>query len=266
MPSQNVKMDASKIQHAAYWLIFLLVITMLALFFFRLMPGLDLFVSKLALTVQPCPKNATVSVCGTFALQFDGLLSALREISLQIPNVVGIGISVYLVYQILLNPNTGAEAIRKINLVIWSVLLATIVLVNLILKELWGRPRPYQVDGLGGENPFVLPGTISNYCESNCSFVSGEASSAAWLFTLLVFLPRRWRVVVAVFLTAYMVFFSGLRIAFGRHFLSDVVISVLVTFCVIAALNLLFSTRYFTRIFEKIALWSNQVAFNLKVR
>ncbi len=266
MQSQNAKMDVSKIQHAAYWLLFLLVITMLALFFFRLMPELDLFVSRIAFTVQPCPENATISVCGTFPLQFNGVLSTMREISLLVPNIVGVGASIYLIYQILFNPNTSADSIRKISLVIWSVLLATIVLVNVILKELWGRPRPYQVDGLGGENPFVLPGTISNYCESNCSFVSGEASSAAWLFTLLVFLPGRWRIVGAAFLTVYVVFFSGLRIAFGRHFLSDVVVSVLFTFCVIAALNLLFSTRYFTRLFEKTARWSNQVAFNLKVR
>ena len=266
MQNQNTKTDMLKIQHAAYWLLFVFALTMMALFFFRLTPELDLYVARLAFTPRPCPETTTAIVCGVFDLQFDNLLNNLREISLRMPTIVGLGISIYMIYQILFNPNTSAEEIRKISFVVWSVLLATVVLVNLILKELWGRPRPFQVDILGGDQPFVLPGTISDYCDSNCSFVSGEASSATWLFTLLVFLPKRWRLASAAVLTGYMVFFSGLRIAFGRHFLSDVVLSVLFTFCIIAALNLLFLTQYFTRIFDKIARWSNQVAFNLKVR
>ena len=172
----------------------------------------------------------------------------------------------YLIYQVFLNRNTTAKEIEKLNLVVWTVLLSTVLLVNLILKEYWGRPRPYRVEELGGEHPFVLPGTVSEYCESNCSFVSGEASSAAWLFAFLVFLPNRWRLPTGIFLSIYLVFFSGLRIAFGRHFLSDVTLSVLFTFCIMAFLNMLFSTPNFQQLFEKIARWSNQVAFDIKVR
>jgi len=266
MKSQSAKMNKDRLQHAAYWLMAMVVISIFALVFFRVVPELDIFVSRLAFTVKQCPTDEIGKICGDFPLVSNGFLNWVREISLQMPNVIGIGIFGYLLYQILLNPNTAAAEIRKINLVIWSVLLATVVLINLILKELWGRPRPFKVDEFGGEYPFVLPGSISQYCDSNCSFVSGEASSAAWLFTLLVFLPSRWRVAGGIFLAAYLIFFSGLRIAFGRHFLSDVVMSALFTFCVIAALNLLFSTRFFTRMFEKFAQWSNQVAFDLKVR
>ncbi len=240
--------------------------TVVALFLFRQFPGLDIFVSRMALTIKPCPPDSPLAVCGEFLLQSNSLLILLREISLQIPNIFGFGIFFYLIYQVFLNRNTTAKEIEKLNLVVWTVLLSTVLLVNLILKEYWGRPRPYRVEELGGEHPFVLPGTVSEYCESNCSFVSGEASSAAWLFAFLVFLPNRWRLPTGIFLSIYLVFFSGLRIAFGRHFLSDVTLSVLFTFCIMAFLNMLFSTPNFQQLFEKIARWSNQVAFDIKVR
>ncbi len=240
-------------------------LTVIALLLFRQLPGLDIFASRIAFTIEPCASDSALAVCGDFLLQSNSLLNLLREISLQIPNIFGFGIFFYLGYQIFLNRNTTAKEIGKLSLVIWTVLLSTVLLINLILKELWGRPRPYQVEGFGGEHPFVLPGTISNYCESNCSFVSGEASSAAWLFAFFIFLPNRWRLPIGVFLSFYLVFFSGLRIAFGRHFLSDVTMSVLFTFCIMAFLNMLFSTVYFRQLFDKIATWSNQVAFDLKV-
>lgn len=250
---------------AVTYFITVFTVTVIALFLFRLLPGLDIFVSRLAFTIKPCAPDSTLTVCGGFLLQSNNVLNLAREISLQIPNIFGFGIFFYLVYQIVLNRNTTAKEIEKLSLVIWTVLLSTVLLINLVLKELWGRPRPYRVEELGGEHPFILPGTISNYCESNCSFVSGEASSAAWLFAFLIFLPNRWRLPAGIFLSAYMVFFSGLRIAFGRHFLSDVTLSVLFTFCIMAFLNLLFSTAYFQQLFENIARWSNQVAFDLKV-
>lgn len=245
--------------------VLIFVLSVAALFLFRQFPELDIFVSRMAFTIKTCEPVSATSVCGEFYLQFNSMLNLLREISLIIPKIFGFGIFFYLIYQIAFNRNTTARELGKISLVIWTVLLSTVLLINLILKELWGRPRPYRVEEFGGEHPFVLPGTISNYCESNCSFVSGEASSAAWMFAFLVFLPNQWRLPVGVVLSVYLVFFSGLRIAFGRHFLSDVTLSVLFTLCIMALLNMLFSTSYFQQLFEKLAGWSNQVAFNLKV-
>jgi len=265
MPVLQMQQNDRTYRKPAIYFLMVFALTVVALLLFRQLPGLDIFVSRMAFTVEPCASDSTRAICGDFILQSNSLLNLLREISLQIPNIFGFGIFFYLIYQIFLNRNTTAKEIGKLSLVIWTVLLSTVLLINLILKELWGRPRPYRVEELGGEHPFVLPGTISNYCESNCSFVSGEASSAAWLFTFLIFLPNRWHLPTGIFLSIYLVFFSGLRIAFGRHFLSDVTLSVLFTFCVMAFLNMLFSTAYFRQLFEKFARWSNQVAFDLKV-
>ncbi len=266
MPVLHMQQTDRTQRKAVTYFVAVFVLTVVALLLFRLLPEVDFFVSMMVFTIKACPSDSVPAVCGDFMLQSSNLLNLLREISLQIPNIFGSGIFFYLIYQIFLNRNTTAKEIEKLGLVIWTVMLSTIMLINLILKELWGRPRPFQVEEFGGEHPFVLPGTISRYCENNCSFVSGEASSAAWLFAFLIFLPNRWRLSTGIFLSIYLVFFSGLRIAFGRHFLSDVTLSVLFTFCIMAFLNILFSTPYFQQLFEKIARWSNQVAFDIKVR
>ncbi len=247
-------------------LITMVVITIVALLFFRQVPGLDIFVSRLAFTVKDCPAESASLVCGDFLLLVDPSLNLIRDISLRLPFVLGGGMVVYLAFHMFFFPRTSVEELQKISVVIWTLILATIGLINLVLKELWGRPRPFQVEELGGDQPFVLPGSISDFCESNCSFVSGEASSATWLFTFLLFVPRRWQWPVGILIGFYVVFFSGLRVAFGRHFLSDVVISSLLTLCVLMALRYLFSLPYFQQMFKSMARWSNQFAYDLRIR
>lgn len=108
------------------------------------------------------------------------------------------------------------------------------LIVNGVLKEYWGRPRPINVDHFGGEFPYVEAWRISAYCESNCSFVSGEASSAIWFVGLSLLAPAAWRLSVAIPLVLFALVLSINRIAFGGHFLSDVVISWLLTLIVMA--------------------------------
>ena len=100
------------------------------------------------------------------------------------------------------------------------------ILVNAILKEHWGRARPARVFREKGE--FTPPFVIADECNSNCSFVSGEASAAAALAIVVGALlwrrlaPRRRRVVLVVLGTVAAV--GGmLRVMTGRHFLSDVI-------------------------------------------
>jgi len=229
--------------------------------FFRALPELDLFVSRLTFSSTACEPGAVSKICGEFLLQSNKTFIALRKFNLNMFvffAVVAVGL---VVFQLFFSRRTTAEDLRKSMLLIWTLILATGVLVNLVLKNSWGRPRPLKVDVLGGDLPFVLPGTISSYCETNCSFVSGEASSAAWLFTFLLFIPGAWRWLAGLVLMANMIFFSGLRVAFGRHFLSDVVMSVLFTLCVFMVLRALFSHPKFHDLFEKLAQWSNQLAF-----
>lgn len=117
-----------------------------------------------------------------------------------------------------------------------SLALGPGLLVNVVLKDHWGRPRPAMVEAFGGTLPYVEVWRITGYCVKNCSFVAGEASSAAWLIALALVVPQRWRLAVALPTGAYALLLSLNRIAFGGHFLSDVLLSFALTALVIAVL------------------------------
>jgi membrane-associated PAP2 superfamily phosphatase len=109
-------------------------------------------------------------------------------------------------------------------------LLATLIigpglLVNLILKDHWGRPRPVSVVEFGGAFPYVEVWRISGYCARNCSFVAGEGSTAIWLIALAFVVPRRYRLPVLLATGLFALAISVNRIAFGGHFLSDVLLA-----------------------------------------
>ena len=60
------------------------------------------------------------------------------------------------------------------------------LLVNGILKQEWGRPRPVHVDTFGGRDAFKSWYETDGTCPGNCSFVSGEGA----LVIVLVVLTR----------------------------------------------------------------------------
>jgi lipid A 4'-phosphatase len=107
------------------------------------------------------------------------------------------------------------------------VLLATFaigpgVLVNVVLKDNWGRARPREVVEFGGKRQFTPPLVPSRQCVDNCSFVSGEAASVFAPFFAGALLVPQFRVA----LTAGGILAGSaaglVRISTGGHFLSDV--------------------------------------------
>ncbi|WP_221230722.1 phosphatase PAP2 family protein [Brevundimonas variabilis] len=119
----------------------------------------------------------------------------------------------------------AAVLARKGGFLLLGFALGPGLLVNGVLKSLWGRPRPVHIQPFGDDVAYEPVWRISEACASNCSFVSGESSSAAWMVAALVLVPRRWRLAVGVPLTLYATLLSLNRIAFGGHFLSDVLLS-----------------------------------------
>ena len=124
-----------------------------------------------------------------------------------------------------------------------SLILGPGLLVNVILKDHWGRPRPSMIAAFGGSSPYVPVWEISHFCSRNCSFVAGEPSAAAWLVGAALLLPGGWRLVGMIMAGTYAIFISLNRIAFGGHFLSDVLLSVALTFLVMALLHRLLVER-----------------------
>jgi lipid A 4'-phosphatase len=93
------------------------------------------------------------------------------------------------------------------------------------IKAFVGRARPRALEEFGGNAVFTPPWDLTDQCIRNCSFISGEASSAFALLTLVVFVKPRY---VKIYLGAVGVpaaAFAFNRVIFGAHFLSDVVIA-----------------------------------------
>jgi lipid A 4'-phosphatase len=143
---------------------------------------------------------------------------------------------------------------------ITSLALGPGLLVNALLKETWARPRPGMVTEFGGDYAFKPWWDPRGTCDSNCSFVSGETSSAAWLSAPALLVPPPWRYVALGAAGIYAVAVAGMRMLVGGHFLSDVIFAGIFTGLVIWAVHgLLFrwpATRLDERaidaVFEKI--------------
>ena len=130
----------------------------------------------------------------------------------------------------------GALWLRLIRRPLWRLdrkalifLLAALAIgpgitVNTVLKDHWGRARPYQVSEFGGDKAFTAAPLIADQCARNCSFVSGHAALGFSLVSFAFLLPagsaRRNTFGAALGFGALV----GLgRIAVGHHFLSDIV-------------------------------------------
>lgn len=160
-----------------------------------------------------------------FWLSENSILRALRKSSSFIMGSVLIAALATLLLASRGGGHRAAALARKGGFLLLGFALGPGLLVNGVLKSLWGRPRPVHIQPFGGDVGYEPVWRISEACASNCSFVSGESSSAAWMVAALVLVPRRWRLAVGVPLILYAIMLSLNRIAFGGHFLSDVLLS-----------------------------------------
>ncbi|MFG1294408.1 phosphatase PAP2 family protein [Xanthobacter variabilis] len=100
------------------------------------------------------------------------------------------------------------------------------LLVNGILKQEWGRPRPVHVNDFGGKDEFRPWYATDGTCPGNCSFVSGEGALGFWLVAPASLVPPGpLRAVALVGAVVFGAAAGGLRLTFGGHFFTDVVFS-----------------------------------------
>jgi lipid A 4'-phosphatase len=193
--------------------------------YFLVFPGVDIAVSRLFYRPE-----------AGFVLADSVVLKALRKSSTFVLALLLISVIGRLVWRALRRRSLGAVA-RRAVFVLASLAIGPGLVVNLLLKGMWGRARPIQIDQFGGEAHFTPVWVVSDACQSNCSFVSGEGSSAAWMVgAVLVLTPAKWRPVVLPAAVVYGVALSMNRLAFGGHFLSDVLLSWCLTALVMAGL------------------------------
>jgi lipid A 4'-phosphatase len=119
---------------------------------------------------------------------------------------------------------------RAMVFLLVTMLLSGIVLSNIIFKGYWGRPRPVTVTQFEGKLDFKPWWDPSGKCPRNCSFFSGEGATAFWTYAPAALAPPQWRPLAYVGATAFGITTGGLRMAFGGHFLTDVVFSGIAAF------------------------------------
>jgi membrane-associated PAP2 superfamily phosphatase len=118
---------------------------------------------------------------------------------------------------------------RAASFLIGSLLLGPGLIVNVLLKPEWARPRPADVIDFGGKLHFVPWWNPLGECDGNCSFVSGETSLAFWMLAFAIILPQRYRAVAIVAVLVNCLLLGAGRIAMGGHFTSDVLLAVVLT-------------------------------------
>jgi lipid A 4'-phosphatase len=122
---------------------------------------------------------------------------------------------------------------RAVIFLIATIAIGPGLIVNLGLKDHWHRPRPIQTREFNGPNPFVPWYDDEGACGKNCSFVSGEAATGFWMVAPASILPSPWRGPAIIAAFAFGIGAGLLRMAFGGHFLSDVLLGGLVTLIVV---------------------------------
>ena len=110
---------------------------------------------------------------------------------------------------------------RACALLVLAVAFGPGLVVNGILKPLWGRPRPHQVDLFGGAQPYQYwwqPGHLGG----GKSFSSGHAAVGYVLVAGIYLVAQRRRGLVLGGALIYGSLVGLARIVAGAHFVSDV--------------------------------------------
>ncbi len=205
-----------------------LIVTLILSILFFILPNLDITVSGLFFGQD-----------GNFILlEHDYLVILIRKTIMPIFVLLMFFLPIAAVFKQII----FKEKLIGISLKDWIYLyscltIGTGIIVNLIFKNLWGRARPNDTIEFGGESPFTIPWLNVDYCSSNCSFVSGDVSLFTLSLAILIVLNKsKWN------LYAYLSIgtISLLRIMQGDHFLSDTIMSFIITLLVIRVLHSLF--------------------------
>ncbi len=116
-------------------------------------------------------------------------------------------------------------SLRDVFVIWFSGIFTMILIVNVFLKNMWGRERPNDVIAFGGDEKFTPWYEFGGGCVSNCSFVSGDAS-VGFLLILFYFITKK---IFYIYLAIGLGSVLGLiRIMAGGHFFSDIIFAQIV--------------------------------------
>ena len=125
---------------------------------------------------------------------------------------------------------------------IWvSGAVTMLLVVNVLLKNMWGRARPNDVSYFNGFQDFNPWYKISDACSSNCSFVSGDSSVGFFLIVFYFITKKNAYLYLGLILGSLLGF---IRIAAGGHFFSDIIFSQIVVTVTILVSFVLYKKFY----------------------
>jgi membrane-associated PAP2 superfamily phosphatase len=168
-----------------------------------------------------------------FPWRYNPPLMQARDFGLRVSAVLVAPAIVALVLKLILPRRKMLISGRAIVFLIVTMAIGPGLLVNLGLKDHWGRPRPVDVTQFRGDQHFVAWWDPRGDCPKNCSFVSGDVAGAAWTLAPAALGPPQWRALAygaALALTAGM---AAYRVMAGGHFVSDTIFAGVFTFLIV---------------------------------
>lgn len=122
---------------------------------------------------------------------------------------------------------------RQALYILLVIVIGPGLVVNLIVKDHWGRPRPMHITQFGGEFEYLPPLQIGHTPDK--SFVCGHCS-VGYSFFVLYFLAQNYKLFYFA-LTLVLAWTMGFtRMTSGGHFVSDILWSGYLVFLVAFAL------------------------------
>jgi lipid A 4'-phosphatase len=206
-------------------LIIALVIAAVVGIVFGAVPELELELSR--------PFSATLDNGHNFGLRLDPTVKTLKDLGVWIAAFLAAPTVAALVLKFARPHRRLLVSGRATAFLLMTLALAPGVLVNLILKEHWDRPRPVHVTQFSGSEAFVPWWDPRGNCPTNCSFVSGDVAGAFWTLAPAALAPPAWRGLAYAGALTVGTGISLLRIIAGAHFITDVVFAGVFTFLVI---------------------------------
>jgi membrane-associated PAP2 superfamily phosphatase len=194
---------------------------------FGLFPSLDIEIANLF--YDPAAKD--------FPLRTNSVLRYLREAASWILVLLIAPSVLALLIKLVIPRAKPWISSRAAIFLIATLALAPGFVVNVLLKNHWDRPRPVAVVEFGGSERFVPWWDPRGQCVKNCSFVSGETSSAFWTLAPATLVPAPWRFLGYTAAIGFGVGMGVVRMAMGAHFFTDVVFAGLFTFIIIVLIH-----------------------------
>jgi lipid A 4'-phosphatase len=236
------RLDEARMNRAG--LIVVLSIAVIAGVVFGFFPELDLRVARYFYAVEDANHNM-------FAFRIYPPLMLVRDIGLWVGAALVAPAVAALVIKLILPRRKLLITGSAVVFLIATVVLAPGLLVNVLLKDHWDRPRPIDVTQFGGNERFVAWWDPRGNCPANCSFVSGDVAGAFWTVAPAALAPPQWRTIAYGAALAFGTGMAAIRVMAGAHFPSDVIFAGIFTFLIVWTLYALIYRWPYTRLSDE---------------